>query len=412
MRGVLVFLTVFGLIAGFSTVGAQTGSISYGSTISGTINDQRPSDLWQFYGQAGDIVLVFMNRTSGNLDTFVYLLNNSSVIIAKNDDYKGTDSAIINFALPYDGLYFIRAGRYGNTNGGYVLSLLKGMSGAGALQSTGGGPIQYGQFVRSAITPQALSETWTFYGNGGDVVSIAMTTDVSIPGSATLDPYLTLYDPNGQRIALDDDSRGAFNAQIHQTLPTSGTYRVVASSYLQHSFGAYSLFLSLETPTAVPSGSVRLGEFRVEWYCEQKGYSPSLFNNNADWACLSRGDGSVVFVLGQADYNTICQATYGDAKAFAVRDQKRETPAYNWSCYTVPQTAPVTALGNPIGSMTPKFGVQLNVRSGPGTNYAQIGRIDWKQTFPLLEVLQGWYVINFNGQRGYVSSRWSNIKLQ
>ncbi|MBZ0304994.1 MAG: SH3 domain-containing protein, partial [Anaerolineae bacterium] len=92
---------------------------------------------------------------------------------------------------------------------------------------------------------------------------------------------------------------------------------------------------------------------------------------------------------------------------------------YNWSCYTysegvviAPPTATPDLLGRAIGTLTPKQNVEVNVRSGPGVTYNQIGRIDWQQTFPLLEVQGEWYVINYNGQRGYISARWADIKLQ
>ncbi len=442
MRGLFVFILLFAfaMAFGLSVVEAQTGLLAYGTTVSSTLNDQRPSELWQFSGRAGDVVLIFMNRTSGNLDTYLYLLDNHSTVLVKNDDYKNTDSAILNYILPYDGNYTIRTERYPGTSGNYMLSLMQGAPTSGnspvsnTLESTGGGTIQYGQFVRSAVTRQTPSENWTFYGNAGDTVSLVMSVDVNVPGSAELDPYLYLYDPNGRLVAFNDDGRGGLNAQIVHTLTTSGTYRVVATSYVQATVGAYWLFLALERVTATPlqptvgnstiitvapPGSTRLGEFRVEWYCEESGYGVKIINNNTDWACVNRSDDSIAFLLSQSDFNNICQITYNDPAAFAVRDQRKAQVVYNWFCYTysegivvVPPTTTPSLLGRAIGTLTPKQNVEVNVRSGPGITYNQIGRIDWRQTFPLLEVQGEWYVINYNGQRGYVSARWADIKLQ
>lgn len=441
MRGLLVFIFIFAFVVAFglSVAEAQNGFITYGSTVSSTLSDQRASETWQFSGKAGDVVLIFMNRTSGNLDTYISLLNNNSIVLAKNDDYKGTDSAIINYLLPYDGVYYIRADRFQNTNGNYLLSLYQGAASSGnspvatPLESTGGGALQYGQFVRSAITRQTASENWTFYGNAGDTVSMVMSVDVNVPGSAELDPYLYLYDPNGRLIDVDDDSRGGLNAQITQTLPMSGTYRVTATSYVQKTTGAYWLFLALDRATTTqppqtvsnstiltvaPPGSTRLGDFAVEWYCEESGYGVTLINNRSDWACTNRSNESIAFVLSQSDFNAICQITYNDPAAFAVRDQRKVTVAYNWSCYTYtegvviqPTATPFSPLGRAIGTLTPKLNVEVNVRSGPGTSYQQLGRINWQQSFPLLEIQNEWYVINYNGQRGYISARWADILL-
>lgn len=443
MRGLLVFLFIFAFIVayGLSVAEAQNGFLSYGATVTSTLSDQRPVEQWQFSGKAGDVILVFMNRTSGNLDTYLSLLNSDSIVLAKNDDYKGTDSAILNYILPADSTYYIRAERYQNTSGNYSLSLSQGAAASGnspiatQIESVGGGTIQYGQFVRSAITRQTPAENWTFYGNAGDTISLVMSVEINVPGSAEFDPYLYLYDPNGNLVDFDDDSRGGLNAQITTPLPISGTYRATASSYVQKTIGAYWLFLALEQPnvvvntppqtvsnstvlTVAPPGSTRLGEFRVEWYCEESGYDVKLINDRTDWACSNESDESIALVLSQSDFNAICQITYNDTAAFAVRDMQKVTVAYNWSCYTYsegvfvqPTATPQSSPGRPIGTLTPKLNVEVNVRSGPGTSYQQLGRINWQQSFPLLEVQNEWYVINYNGQRGYISARWADIVL-
>ncbi|MBX3064771.1 MAG: serine/threonine protein kinase [Anaerolineae bacterium] len=82
----------------------------------------------------------------------------------------------------------------------------------------------------------------------------------------------------------------------------------------------------------VPAGSARLGEFAVEWYCNERGLGVSVINNDSDWAC-NNNDGTINFVLQAADFDRICQRTYNDQGAFAILDQQKPTRAYNWSCY-------------------------------------------------------------------------------
>ncbi len=82
----------------------------------------------------------------------------------------------------------------------------------------------------------------------------------------------------------------------------------------------------------VPSEAIRLGEFQVEWYCNQRGYGVKLTNNDADWACTNQPSGNIAFILRVSDFDSICTTTYG-VSAFAIRDQNRTTAAYNWSCY-------------------------------------------------------------------------------
>ncbi len=92
-----------------------------------------------------------------------------------------------------------------------------------------------------------------------------------------------------------------------------------------------------------PTNSRRLGEFAVEWYCDQRGMRPSVINNNNDWACLEKSSSAVVFTLQASDFDTICQSWYKNQQAFAIRDQRKETQAYNWSCYEWTNQAPPAA---------------------------------------------------------------------
>jgi len=84
---------------------------------------------------------------------------------------------------------------------------------------------------------------------------------------------------------------------------------------------------------APPPNSRRLGEFAVEWYCDQRGMRPAVVNNGNDWACLEKNSGATVFTLQASDFDTICQSWYKNTQAFAIRDMRKETQAYNWSCY-------------------------------------------------------------------------------
>jgi hypothetical protein len=74
-----------------------------------------------------------------------------------------------------------------------------------------------------------------------------------------------------------------------------------------------------------------LGEFQVEWYCNNQGLGVVLTNNENDWACTQ--DGRVVSILQPADFDKICQTTYPNTNAFALLDMQKSVRAYNWSCY-------------------------------------------------------------------------------
>lgn len=55
--------------------------------------------------------------------------------------------------------------------------------------------------------------------------------------------------------------------------------------------------------------------------------------------------------------------------------------------------------------------VRINVRSGPGTNFNRIGAASPGEVYALLDTSDpnGWYAIDYNGQRGFVFSNFINV---
>lgn len=99
---------------------------------------------------------------------------------------------------------------------------------------------------RSIVDPNAYADFYTFSGQAGKLISIELY-------SLAFDAYLTLFDPNGNIIAWNDDGNpGSTNSRIpHGTgyfvLPFTGTYLIEASSYNANETGGYTLTL-MEAP--------------------------------------------------------------------------------------------------------------------------------------------------------------------
>ncbi len=110
--------------------GTPAEVITFGETVTGTIDDENLEDRYVFEGNAGQVITIVMTTTSGSLDPYISLFNEQGVEIAYNDDNikaRGRDAIILNFKLPTDGVYTIVATRYGVsygvTVGDYELSL-------------------------------------------------------------------------------------------------------------------------------------------------------------------------------------------------------------------------------------------------------------------------------------------------
>ncbi len=118
-------------ITGSSDPARGGGSLTYGQTVRGALNNRYPSHNWTFEGRAGDHVIITMIDTSGAglLDPKLSLTTTDGREIAANDDVgdvhpdgMSTRDARIDFFLPSDGIFTIAAGRFGG-RGDYTLSL-------------------------------------------------------------------------------------------------------------------------------------------------------------------------------------------------------------------------------------------------------------------------------------------------
>lgn len=133
-----IILSLFFIFLIFPTMALAGGDITYGEAIYGYIDSSNWNDYYNFYGNEGDEIQVFMIRETGDLDGWLTLWQKQSDdswdFLIADDDSGGDNMPMIIFTLPADGVYSIEATRYqdqsGNTSGGYTLYLEKIQSGA------------------------------------------------------------------------------------------------------------------------------------------------------------------------------------------------------------------------------------------------------------------------------------------
>jgi len=87
--------------------------------------------------------------------------------------------------------------------------------------------------------------------------------DMQAPASSAVDPYLVLYgmQPEVALISFDDDSAGDYNARIHFTPATSGSYYLAAYDY-GNAQGSYTVSASVPSDDFLGSGAT-LGRVSV-----------------------------------------------------------------------------------------------------------------------------------------------------
>lgn len=102
------------------TGNAEGMEIEYGTTVVGAVDSTNLEQRYVFVGKAGDIVTITMQRTDGDLDSYLSVFDAAGQELVFNDeDFAGIgkDAAIRRFKLPADGTYTIVATRYGAFNG-------------------------------------------------------------------------------------------------------------------------------------------------------------------------------------------------------------------------------------------------------------------------------------------------------
>ena len=80
--------------------------------------------------------------------------------------------------------------------------------------------------------------------------------EITLTGDTLFDPYLRVFNPDGTLLAENDDGDDGLNSALNLLVPDTGSYYVVADSYLSIEAGTYSLEIS--SGTAAPESGVRM----------------------------------------------------------------------------------------------------------------------------------------------------------
>src|SRR5262249_6136008 len=89
--------------------------------------------------------------------------------------------------------------------------------------------------------PGAHHKVYNVTLNAGTTYIIEMN---KTSGDGNLDPYLVLRNPQGQKVAEDDDSGGALNARIVYRASQSGAHQVCATAFQAGETGPFQIIVS------------------------------------------------------------------------------------------------------------------------------------------------------------------------
>lgn len=224
--------------------------LAFGATIQGEIkdtdsrdNDDRGFDAFVFEGREGQRVRAIMR--SGDFDTYLQIGNAEGdfTALAMDDDGlgEGTDSRL-NFIVPEDGRYVLRASPLGSDGEGlYSLELQD----RGPQPSPGS--ILIGSTARGVLTEtDATAENNSFYDayrvtlKEGEKLVIKMVSN-------EVDSFIAIGSVDEEDaftgLAADDDSLSDTHAKLEWEAPDDGTYEIRAGAFSQGQTGAYALIV-------------------------------------------------------------------------------------------------------------------------------------------------------------------------
>lgn len=243
-------------------VSGSSGTLNYGDSVQGELNENAQQAIYTFTGRTGDVVSVALD--SEDFDATAILLNAAGDELIRDDDGgSGLNALISGYTLPADGQYQIVVDGYRGVQGDrqligvFTLTLTSGVPVAQGATPTIAAPtsapptvtaaqgqptttplpqlptlppsepgaIANGETISGAFTLDIQTASYTFSGSAGEAVTITLLAE-------GFDPLLRLLDSGGVELTTDDDGGGGLNSRIsNYILPATGTYTIIVDAY-------------------------------------------------------------------------------------------------------------------------------------------------------------------------------------
>lgn len=267
-------------------------SATYGELSLNSIDQTLETHMYSFLAQAGDRVIIRMNRTYGTLEPKLELYNADGQRLALAGIGSYYAHILDAYLLDGQGYFFLCSDIDGPGRGGYAVSIQCTNRPSNATL------IEFEDFERDSLAYFSEMKAYQFYALPGDAVMVQM-----IGIGEYMDPRLELFNPDGVRIGTSVDDYEA--VIIKENLTDGGFYTILASDERSDETGAYFLILH-RLPTDVDDETaVRPDDFAL-----QQNY-PNPFNpgTRIDFSLPRTADVTVNIynVLGE----TICTLAAG-----------------------------------------------------------------------------------------------------
>lgn len=226
-----------------STVLANAGPRSESGSLSAsdaTLGSGEYRDIYEVEGRPGQQLRAEL--LSEDFDTFLILQAPSGETV-ENDDADSTSRSLIETELAELGTYRVVVTSYDvGSTGAYSLSIAQeegtpqSSSATRDVISLAPGESTSGELSSDDVISDSgmYEDAYAFTGTAGDTLRISLR-------SSEFDTYLRLVTPAGEAIENDDFEGNVSESAVEISLPESGRYRIVVSSYAAAAQGRYTL---------------------------------------------------------------------------------------------------------------------------------------------------------------------------
>lgn len=256
MRWILLPLCFALLLMSF-IVQAQTETVFpiQPGSIEGNINDSFDKVRYSFEAEAGQTITLTMERTSGNLDSFLLLFDLNNSLLDDNDDFEeGNQDAQIIFTPDVSGTYIVETTRFGEGSGTFRLILnVGGTDGeAESIDPLSLAPqfgvdfnfIEYEAFGTGSLNPTERGTYFALGGQQGEFLRMIVT-----PTQPELTLTVRLLDSDLNEISRLVSREETGEQIINALLPQTGWY--LAEVEQQSGTGDFTLYTTRISDTVL-----------------------------------------------------------------------------------------------------------------------------------------------------------------
>jgi len=224
---------------------AWATAFNFGQTQAGTIGSPGQSDSYSLSANANDLVDFTMAANGLSPKIQFYTSGGTLLFTANPGNCYGSTIEENTFPIPANDTYIVVVSDCAGTHtGDYWLYAQRTNNPSGAAN------LSFDQTPAGTIGSPAQSDSYTFNANANDVVDFTMAAN-------GISPKIRLYNPNGTLLSSANPGN-CYGSTIEMntvTLPTTGTYTVLAGDCADYHTGTYALYAQR---TNNPSGAVNL----------------------------------------------------------------------------------------------------------------------------------------------------------